>query len=104
MKIVYTLAIAILLAACGMPAQQSYNPDHTTYIKEGEELIFCESKYNIPSQLLYYKSGQVENKIDVPQTAEPFSSYYITDVLGNVYSINSDEIANYSCFNVRSTK
>lgn len=100
MKIVYALAIAIFLTACSTSAPQSYNPDHTTYVKEGEELIFCESKYNLPSQLLYYKSGQVENKIDVPQTAEPFSSYYITDVLGNVHSINSDEIANYSCFKV----
>lgn len=104
MKIVYTLAVALLLTACSPAAQVAYNPDHTSYIKEGEELIFCKSQYNIPSELLYYKSGQVVNQIDVPNTAEPFASYYITDVLGNVYSINSDEIANYSCFNVRSTK
>lgn len=100
MKIVYALAIALLLTACDPVAQVTYNADHTSYIKEGEELIFCKSQYNIPSELLYYKSGQVVNQIDVPNTAEPFASYYITDVLGNVYSINSDEISNYSCFKV----
>lgn len=100
MKIVYALAIALLLTACDPATQVTYNADHTSYIKEGEELIFCKSQYNIPSELLYYKSGQVVNQIDVPNTAEPFASYYITDVLGNVYSINSDEISNYSCFKV----
>ena len=100
MKIVYALAIALLLSACDPVTQVTYNADHTSYIKEGEELIFCKSQYNIPSELLYYKSGQVVNQIDVPNTAEPFASYYITDVLGNVYSINSDEISNYSCFKV----
>ena len=104
MKIVYALTIAILLSACDYIAEQTYNPDHATYIKEGEQLVFCKSEYNIPSELLYYKSGQIVNQIDVPQTAEPFTSYYITDVLGNVYSINSDEIANYSCFNVEKDK
>lgn len=104
MRTVCALAVTLLLSACDLIAEQTYNPDHSTYIKEGEQLVFCKSEYNIPSELLYYKSGQIVNQIDVPQTAEPFTSYYITDVLGKVYSINSDEIANYSCFNVRRDK
>lgn len=99
MKSIIVASLIIVLSGCVDP-QKNYNPDHSVYLKPNEELIYCVSAYNIPSELLYYKSGQVENKIEVPQEAEPFSSYYITDVLGEVYSINSDEISNYTCSKV----
>lgn len=95
---IMTLTLLLLLTACKNPKE--YNKDLSKYIKPGEELIVCQSQYNIPNKIVYYKSKQVENKIDVPQMAEPFSSYYITDVLGNVYTINSNEIENYSCSKV----
>lgn len=96
MKKLAFICVLLLLSGC----KKTYSNDLSDYIKPGEDLIVCESQYNVPSKIIYYKSKQVVNKIDVPQMAEPFESYYITDVLGNVYTINSNEIENYSCSKV----
>lgn len=95
------IALTSILCLSACTSSKNYDKDLSKYLKSGEQLIVCESQYNIPSKLVYYKSKQIENKIDVPQMAEPFSSYYITDVLGNVYTINSNEIENYSCSEVK---
>lgn len=95
---VFTITLLVLLVGC--KNTKDYDEDLSKYIKTGERLIVCESRYNIPNKIVYYKSNQIENRIDVPQMAEPFSSYYITDVLDRVYTINSNEIENYSCSKV----
>lgn len=96
-----SLAIVLILslAACD-PFEDGYGQDHSKYVKQGEQLVYCSSPVNIPQEILYYTSQQIVNKMEVPELAEPFSSYYITDVLGNVYSINSDEMNNYECYEV----
>lgn len=91
------LTILVLLAACS-PQAKEYG-EHAQWLKAGENLIYCHSDTNIPNDLLYYQSAQVVNQIEVPQNvADSFKSYYITDVLGQVYSINSNEIPNYKCY------
>lgn len=101
MKIVAALVLCLACAACVPPESDGgYASEHSQYIKAGEELIYCQSEVNIPEEILYYKSKQIVNRFDVPELAEPFESYYITDVLGEVYAINSDEINNYDCFSV----
>lgn len=98
--ILMSLLLSIGLAGCDPITTAEYGQDHSRFVKPGEQLVYCASEVNIPQELLYYTSNQVVNKMDVPQLAEPFTSYYITDVLGKVYAINSDEMNNYTCYEV----
>lgn len=95
-----TLFFVSCLVGCEPTGETGYGSNHAKYLKQGEQLVYCSSEVNIPQELLYHTSKQVINKMDVPELAEPFTSYYITDVLGDVYAINSDEMNNYKCFEV----
>lgn len=77
-----------------------YGVDYSVYVKQGEELVYCKSSTNIPAELLYYTSKQVKINVNVPELAEPFTSYHITDVKNKVFSVNSDEFKTYVCFTV----
>ena len=102
MRILYIVLCMTLLVSCGKPKEYG---DHTQWVRSDERLIHCHSDINIPNDLLYYQSKQVVNEIVVPQqVSQSFKSYYITDVLGNVFSINSNEIPNYKCYLVEKTE
>lgn len=99
-NIILFLGISLFLCGCFPPkdSNREYG-EHAQYLNPAEQLIYCESSTNLPAKLLYYQSKQVVNNIDVPRDLDgTFKSYYITDVLGQVFSINSDEIPNYKCY------
>jgi hypothetical protein len=98
-KILISIALFVGLVACSTNITGHYDANHAVYVKQNEELIYCTSKNNLPAELLYYKSEQVEYKSTIP-TPVTFHTFYITDVLGKVYSINSDEVVNYTCSKV----
>lgn len=102
MNQICVLAVCAVLAACATSSDVKY-PNAGKYIKQGEELVYCESPYNVPPVILYYKS-QVKSftgAIEIPPAAEPFSTYVVKDVLGDSYFITSDEIKNYECVDVK---
>lgn len=98
-RTVYAICLIILCSSC---TQNNVSPatysDPSSYVKPGEELVYCVSDNNLPNKILFYKSDQVVNNIYLPAAVKTdFKSYYITDVLGKVYSINSNEMPNYTC-------
>lgn len=105
MKIMHILFVALILSSSSCSSQtttveDNYGSDYSTYLKQGEELVYCKSPTNIPEELLYYVSKQVKINVNVPELAEPFTSYHITDVKNKVFSVNSDEFKTYVCFTV----
>lgn len=87
--------LCILLASC---VEKDYS-DPQKYIKDGDVLLFCTSEYNIPSEILFYQSNQIKN-IEESIQGKPFISYYITDIHGKVFTINMNEINNFSCYEI----
>lgn len=106
MKVMGILLAALMLSASSCSGQNAkavddgYGADYAVYVKQGEELVYCKSSTNVPTELLYYTSKQVKINVNVPELAEPFTSYHITDVKNKVFSVNSDEFKTYVCFTV----
>lgn len=95
-RILFITLTCLLLIAC---REKDYN-DPSQYIKRGETLLYCQSEYNIPSEILFYKSAQVMNITENLNGAD-FINYFITDVHGKMYSININEINNYVCVEIQ---
>lgn len=94
MKPLFLSILIIALSAC---KSQKYD-DALGYVKDGEQLVVCESPWNIPEKLIFYKSQQTTNNVPVPDNMkDEFFSYHIVDVLGDSYFINSNEFQTYNC-------
>lgn len=93
MKRIILCLMVLCLLGCG-----ERNPQD--YIKSGQTLLHCKSKYNIPSELLFYDNAKIRNVVE-DINGVYFVSYYITDVHGKTHSININEIDNYTCEEIK---
>lgn len=87
------ILLAILIAGCSKPT--GYN-EPSSYYKADDKLVLCTSATGVPNKLLFYLSKQVSSKVpNAPDTK--FNVFFITDVNGDTYSLNTDELINYTC-------
>lgn len=95
------LTIAVfLLAGCDVPNNKAAQySDAQSYYKAGYELIHCTSSNNIPKELLFYTINR-ETSLIANSPDDTLMVYYISDVKGDFYAINSDELTNYKCASV----
>jgi len=66
-------------------------------LQSNDVVIRCVNPYGIPKELTFQKSQVTKLVIEEDIGGKPFVNYYIVDVYGKTYSINSSELANFAC-------
>lgn len=66
-------------------------------LQNNEVVIRCANPYGIPKEITFIKSKVMKIVIEENVAGQPFVNYYIIDLEGKTHSINSSELANFSC-------